>query len=534
MLKKSFLILLLILGTINLAFGVDISACGTLNSGNTVYNVINNLTTTGTCITLNANNITLDCQGYTLDGDFSGTTDYGIYSSTRSDLKIKNCNIQNFTHGIYMVGASSGNNITNINITHSSQNGIRLVAITNSNFTNIISTHNNRGLHMYNGASNNIFTNTQFKDNNNYGISFGTTVNNNNQFLGSLIVRNNSGNYNIDLEYIGATAATNTYFSYINFSEGSYRNPDASNSVGSFDGGEINSCLTSGSWAGNITYTLINDINNQNGDCMTLQDGNILDCQGHTIDGDGDVTGYGININSVSNTTVKNCNVKEFGYGMYVYVSDGNNFLNINSTNNSYWGIYMIAGTNSNFTNVRFENNNDDGALIRGSHNNIFENLNIRNNGGNGFSLYTSVASNNNLIFESTMINNTGYDVVIPTGGGTGNSFYGNILSNSSKISTIAGNYWNYTVNGTGIGNLYNDFSGCGATTTLGIYTICTDTDYALVAGIFDYAPLSDIASGSGSTPNLSGTTSMRTIFPSFGTISIILTLTLIIGNFIF
>jgi hypothetical protein len=92
-----------------------INSCQTLSNANQTYilnaSIANRV---GTCFTINANGITLDCANFEIDGDGTGT-DYGIYiyNSTLgvNDTTIKNCFIKEFYYGIYVRGATSKWNI---------------------------------------------------------------------------------------------------------------------------------------------------------------------------------------------------------------------------------------------------------------------------------------------------------------------------------------------------------------------------------------------------------------------------------------
>jgi len=132
-------------------------ACGQAITGN--INLSQNLTGNGTCLTLGANNVVLDCMGYSLTGNGSG---YGIEANGKTGLTIKNCKIFNFSDGIYFnnvqqsvldnntlsnnsngisIGSSNYNNLTNNNILYN-QKGIESQSWTGGNLNNNIS-HNN-------------------------------------------------------------------------------------------------------------------------------------------------------------------------------------------------------------------------------------------------------------------------------------------------------------------------------------------------------------------------------------------------------
>lgn len=93
----------------------EISAGGILADANTTYTLNQSVNcTTGNCFAINATNITLDCNGFSITGNNS-TDSKGIYSN-QSYTKIINCNILNFSNGIHIDSAQNAN-ITNNTIT---------------------------------------------------------------------------------------------------------------------------------------------------------------------------------------------------------------------------------------------------------------------------------------------------------------------------------------------------------------------------------------------------------------------------------
>jgi len=76
-----------------------ISACGTISQSGSYY-LTQNLSTTGTCITVTANDVTIDLGGFGLTGN--GSAPYGIYwnASTVSNVEVRNGTIRNFAIGI--------------------------------------------------------------------------------------------------------------------------------------------------------------------------------------------------------------------------------------------------------------------------------------------------------------------------------------------------------------------------------------------------------------------------------------------------
>jgi len=97
--------------------------CGILGTANTLYKVIFDLSSNGTCFTATAPNVTLDCQGRTITG--SNITDtYGVYSNQQGTV-VRNCRIFNYEDGIHYSGVAGGimgNNT--LGTTHNSGSGI--------------------------------------------------------------------------------------------------------------------------------------------------------------------------------------------------------------------------------------------------------------------------------------------------------------------------------------------------------------------------------------------------------------------------
>jgi hypothetical protein len=97
---------MLLIGGIGARASADtaVSACGTLApAGN--YFLTKNLSATGDCLVIGANNVAIDLRGKTITGNGtgSGITDGGL---ERADAIIANGKIRNFNQGIFL--SSSG------------------------------------------------------------------------------------------------------------------------------------------------------------------------------------------------------------------------------------------------------------------------------------------------------------------------------------------------------------------------------------------------------------------------------------------
>ena len=66
--------------------------------------------TSGVAISVQANNVTIDCNGFKLGGLAAGplSTTRGIESEGRANITVRDCNVRGFAVGIYCDGAYSG------------------------------------------------------------------------------------------------------------------------------------------------------------------------------------------------------------------------------------------------------------------------------------------------------------------------------------------------------------------------------------------------------------------------------------------
>ncbi|MEM4215827.1 MAG: right-handed parallel beta-helix repeat-containing protein, partial [Candidatus Anstonellales archaeon] len=139
---------------------ITYARCFYANISNTVYTLSGNLygnKSDRICITINASNITIDCNGYNITGNHSlteNTIGIGSYVGWEN-VTIQGCHVSNYTYGLY---AYSFNN-TLIDELNSIRNhfGIYLNQTTNSNITNSkIEVYNetawSRGIYLVNSS----------------------------------------------------------------------------------------------------------------------------------------------------------------------------------------------------------------------------------------------------------------------------------------------------------------------------------------------------------------------------------------------
>jgi len=117
---------------------MNISVCQVLDQENIIYYLNHSVNSSGTCFNILANNVTLECGGFTIKHSGSG-----IYVNGYNHTTIKNCTItgdQSKTYGIRLE-SSSNNTVTGNTVIMNgsfSTYGIRLESSSNNIFTNNI------------------------------------------------------------------------------------------------------------------------------------------------------------------------------------------------------------------------------------------------------------------------------------------------------------------------------------------------------------------------------------------------------------
>jgi hypothetical protein len=128
------------LESINTVF--NLSICGELNESNSIYTLSQNVTAPGTCFTINATNVTLDCNGYTITYA-TATTGSAILDGIGYDYTfIENCNIyltstQETSPAISFYNSDNGFiNSTNITLSQKNNDGIDLTSCSGYSINN--------------------------------------------------------------------------------------------------------------------------------------------------------------------------------------------------------------------------------------------------------------------------------------------------------------------------------------------------------------------------------------------------------------
>ena len=155
-------------------------------------------TTTLTCtlnqdlnqsLEITENNIALDCNGYNILGNKTG---HGIYLNGKENVTIKNCNVNNFSGGVFLSYYSSNNTIMGNNFSNNFA-GIALSSFSSANLiTNNNISENKRGIELFK-SSQNIISHNKISLNNWEGILFMYSRSNENLITRNDIYSNGHG-----------------------------------------------------------------------------------------------------------------------------------------------------------------------------------------------------------------------------------------------------------------------------------------------------------------------------------------------------
>ncbi|MBA2858137.1 parallel beta-helix repeat protein [Methanococcus maripaludis] len=228
----------------------------------------------------------------------------------------------------------------------------------------------------------------------------------------------------------------------------------------------------------------------------------VLDGQGYFIDG-ANSWGSGIYARGVSNITIKNVNIWNFGNGKDIGFYDVNNsFIKNNSVNSNQGGpgIRFDYSYNNTIVNNTVDSN-EDGMILMFSSYNIIVNNTVDSNSNSGISLYSSSPNNtimgntansnnfgifvsssspNNTIIGNTANFNSNYGISLDSSGNT-------ITNNTANLNKY-GIYQSYSSNNTIIGNTANFNSNYGISLDSSNYnTITNNTVDSNEGGIYLY-----------------------------------------------
>ncbi len=393
MLKKllfSLAILAGILLALNLVSAVDISSCQTLDSTNGVYTLTSDVSSNGTCFRIQANNVTLNCQGFMINYSINSRGS-AINNSNHNSTTIKNCNIYQgnstlsgyITYALYIFNSNQPHILNNTATTYSSSSyGIYLASSKNSNISkNSVNIYGNNGIPLY------------------ISSSFNSTVFNNSLTTSGNLGSGNSANgiyiaTSSNLSIIGNTI--NSTFS----GDALYIQLDSNSPSIEHYNHQIENNTEQGKliyYYFNLSNRLINDSNNI-GQLILAFSSNIT-IRNYTFDKDA------ITFIGTTNSTIADSNISIWrNYGSAIYLTYGSHYNDISSNwINDTLGIYTFTSNYNNITNNVINTYGGSGHTLDISWSNysIISNNNLTTYGASSrsiqlsYSLSTRVLNNN-------------------------------------------------------------------------------------------------------------------------------------------
>lgn len=425
----------------------QVDTCRDLDEEGRIYNLTADINWSGgTCFIVTAENVTLDCQGYTVNGSGQTGLTYGFYTD-QLNTTIKNCIIDRFNKSIKYYTADNGLILNTTSIT-SATGGFGIWLDTNANYNEIINSTGIStllyGIYIKSASNYNNITNSNGISTVNMGLYIQASANN--QIINSTGTSTsfygiyfNTGSYN---QLINSTG-TSTTQTGIKLYSTKYNNITNSNGISTTQKGIylqtnanynqiINSNGSSNSGEGiyisDSSFNIFNatdaNSNTKSGYYFeTYAENNTIDCKGIILNGTNTTDTFGIYSDS-DNTTVKNCIIDRFSTGIYYYRSDNGRIDNVTTYTTAQGGAWWEANLNGN------------GILFRTSDNNLVINSNASAVSGNGILFFHS--SNYNKIINSSGDSRISSTAGITISGNSGDSYYNQIINSiGTSISGI-------------------------------------------------------------------------------------------------
>jgi parallel beta-helix repeat protein len=463
------LILLVVLNMGMVSADQSISSCQYLSTPNENYSLSAPISFSAeTCIVITAENITLDCKGYTITSNTLSTVADRAYliKSTSNFTTVKNCrlsypvnnavySVQNypiyyssshnglilnntitipytFTYGIYL-NYSSNNTVANNSI---AENGYTIYSL-NSNNNRIINnsvTGDGYGIQLYSSSNNTISFNrliTTGYTSTYYGLY--ASASHDNEIKNNTILRNSgygiylvsSLNNNLTNNQVN-TSSSNSYMIFMAPEDYTPYSIDSSNLA---EGKPVNYTYN----AENLIFEGINS--EQYGQVIFVLSRNI------TIK-NSNFSRDSLNLFYTSNSTIENCQINtNNGWGVYLY-NDSNIYINNSIIISKNYGLYLynnsfdIINNNTIVTTVSTGTAVAYGVYMDNSPNNSNINNNLSVSGGIAFNTGVRIFNSNGTVNLNNIIASSDYGIWLQSSANINN--INNIINSETGISLRA------------------------------------------------------------------------------------------------
>jgi hypothetical protein len=360
--------------SIGIQAGGDVSSCQNLSNAG-IFTLTSDVSNTSTCFTIGADDVVLDCQGYTISfaNQSAGENSAGVLAVSRKNVTVQNCRIQDANEsdkggvGINFTSTSNSFVLNNTVITNGTSNnyGISFFSgfYNNTIENNTVRTRGTQNANygivlVFTGAGNKIINNnvTTNGTNNNYGIWLGSAMNNNS-------IRNNT-------IYTGGNESSNYgIYLFLNMFENNVTdNNIVTNGTDTNDGIILQSTVFHTKISNNTVTAWGTAHNNRGIRLVTTNQGNHI--IGNLIDTNGTSGNSGIVLTAGSpNNTVEDNTIMadgssgvNFGIDIGTRVNNVTNNTIITNGNLSH-GIRLQAGDNIFISNNITTKGNDSYAI---------------------------------------------------------------------------------------------------------------------------------------------------------------------------
>jgi parallel beta-helix repeat protein/surface protein len=418
---------------------ISVGNSGVLDSAGTTYTLTENITSTGTCLSVTVDNVTLDCDGYWINYSTGGAAStYGIYTHGEDNLTIKNCKVvdgnysssEDNRYGLYLITLENSLIYNTFVKTNSSQ-AIRLTLNSYyNNFTLVNSTsEGSTGIGIESNSGNMTFTDIFVDD-------FYVSGDYNN--LTNIVADNPdstpiriSGDYNRLIEFNSTTLTEYGVDVSGNYNFIGFGNLISNSSYGAVLGGSYNEysnieavsnfsrgIYTSG---GNNTYT---DLVGTGGGAGIYVQGNnqkVYGAIGESINQEGIYIGGNHTLYNISGTSTTD-------YGVYMVGADDSYINNMTGISTNVEGIRVALTFNTTLVNLYGQSSSGIGLeLASNSGNNNLSNSTIVST--SNVALF--VGSNNNYISNNTLLGNN--TILVRFSNAKYNTFYGNKIETQDE-----------------------------------------------------------------------------------------------------
>lgn len=392
------------------------TGCSTITGSTTLDS---NVSSTGTCVTVGANDITLDCAGFTITYDTSGSGGASAVSASgRRNVTVKNCV---FNDGTVGGGFGAGINFTSVNDSLIFNNTIQ----TNG-------TSDNYGVVLRSGSNNTVIRNntvrTQGSSTDNYGINLVTATLN--TVEGNTVVTNGTGtdegirltstsaNNVVRLNNVNATSSS-TNGLLVSSSSG---NNVTNNTVrtGSGQAYRVESSSnnyvannTGTSTSGNVFASASSSYNQYTRNIATSTSGNTFSAGGSnnesfTYNRGTSTSGNGLLLSASSsdNNITGNNFTSTSSTSVYIFSSSRNLLINNTVTSSSVYGMFVESSSMHNrvLTNTVSSSSSSGLRIDTSAHNNTFINSTFTSDTDRAVDI---ISSQNNTLINATLLTNS-------------------------------------------------------------------------------------------------------------------------------